>query len=67
MRGSSVTHVYMDLGLSSMQIDTPERGFSYSYDAPLDMRMDPSLQVTAADIVNTWPEAALAELFSALR
>ncbi len=61
--GESVTHVYMDLGLSSMQIDTPERGFSYSYDAPLDMRMDPSLQVTAADLLNTWPEAALAELF----
>jgi 16S rRNA (cytosine1402-N4)-methyltransferase len=62
--GEHVTHVYMDLGLSSMQIDTPERGFSYSYDAPLDMRMDPSLQVTAADIVNTWPEPALTELFS---
>jgi 16S rRNA (cytosine1402-N4)-methyltransferase len=62
--GEQVTHVYMDLGLSSMQIDTPERGFSYSYDAPLDMRMDPSLQVTAADIVNTWSEPALAELFA---
>jgi 16S rRNA (cytosine1402-N4)-methyltransferase len=61
--GFKATHVYLDLGLSSMQIDTPERGFSYSYDAPLDMRMDPSLPVTAADIVNTWPERDLTRLF----
>jgi 16S rRNA (cytosine1402-N4)-methyltransferase len=61
--GFKATHVYLDLGLSSMQIDTPERGFSYSYDAPLDMRMDPSLPVTAADIVNTWPEHDLTRLF----
>jgi 16S rRNA (cytosine1402-N4)-methyltransferase len=62
--GQRVTHIYMDLGLSSMQIDTPERGFSYSYDAPLDMRMDPDLRLTAAGILNTWTEAALADLFS---
>jgi len=61
--GFTATHIYMDLGLSSMQIDTPERGFSYSYDAPLDMRMDPSLPVTAADIVNTWSERDLTRLF----
>ncbi len=61
--GFKATHIYMDLGVSSMQIDTPERGFSYSYDAPLDMRMDPSLPITAADIVNSWPEQALTELF----
>ena len=61
--GFRVTHIYVDLGVSSMQIDTPERGFSYSYDAPLDMRMDPCLSVTAADIVNTWPEKALTGLF----
>jgi 16S rRNA (cytosine1402-N4)-methyltransferase len=62
--GFRATHVYMDLGVSSMQIDTPERGFSYSYDAPLDMRMDPEAPVSAADIVNTWSEAELAKLFS---
>jgi 16S rRNA (cytosine1402-N4)-methyltransferase len=62
--GCQFTQVYLDLGVSSMQIDTPERGFSYSYDAPLDMRMDPSLPVTAADIVNTWSEADLSRLFS---
>jgi 16S rRNA (cytosine1402-N4)-methyltransferase len=62
--GERMTHIYMDLGVSSMQVDTPERGFSYSYDAPLDMRMDPALRVTAADILNTWSEASLSELFA---
>ena len=62
--GFRATHVYMDLGVSSMQLDTPDRGFSYSYDAPLDMRMDPSLPLTAADILNTWDEVALADIFS---
>jgi len=54
--------VYMDLGMSSMQIDTWGRGFSYSYDAPLDMRMDPDQELTAADIVNTWDERQIARL-----
>jgi 16S rRNA (cytosine1402-N4)-methyltransferase len=54
--------VYMDLGMSSMQVDTWERGFSYSYDAPLDMRMDPDQSLTAAEIVNTWDERRLARV-----
>jgi 16S rRNA (cytosine1402-N4)-methyltransferase len=54
--------LYMDLGMSSMQIDTWARGFSYAYDAPLDMRMDPDQELTAADIVNQWEERRLARL-----
>ncbi len=54
--------VYLDLGMSSMQVDTWERGFSYAYDAPLDMRMDPAQELTAAEIVNTWDERRLARL-----
>jgi 16S rRNA (cytosine1402-N4)-methyltransferase len=54
--------VYLDLGMSSMQVDTWERGFSYAYDAPLDMRMDPSQTLTAAEVVNTWDERRLARL-----
>jgi 16S rRNA (cytosine1402-N4)-methyltransferase len=52
--------VLLDLGMSSMQVDTRERGFSYSYDAPLDMRMDPGQELTAADIVREWDERRLA-------
>jgi 16S rRNA (cytosine1402-N4)-methyltransferase len=54
--------IYLDLGMSSMQVDTWERGFSYAYDAPLDMRMDPAQTLTAAEVVNTWDERRLARL-----
>jgi 16S rRNA (cytosine1402-N4)-methyltransferase len=58
--------VLMDLGMSSMQIDTLERGFSYVYDAPLDMRMDPDQALTARDVVNTWEERQLSRALKEL-
>lgn len=54
--------VYFDLGMSSMQVDTRERGFSYSYEAPLDMRMDPTQELTAREIVAEWDERRLAHV-----
>jgi len=55
--------ILLDLGVSSMQIDQPERGFSYAVDAPLDMRMDPSADMTAADFVNELDERELEIVF----
>jgi 16S rRNA (cytosine1402-N4)-methyltransferase len=55
--------VLLDLGLSSMQVDRPERGFSYATDAPLDMRMDPSEDLSAADVVATYDERELETIF----
>ncbi|SEH15364.1 16S rRNA (cytosine(1402)-N(4))-methyltransferase RsmH [Thermoleophilum album] len=54
--------VYFDLGVSSLQIDQPERGFSYTRDAPLDMRMDPSAPLSARDLLNAWDERQLAQV-----
>src|SRR5258707_4069061 len=63
LRGKGVRPemVFMDLGMSSMQVDAWERGFAYAYDAPLDMRMDTRQQFDAADLVNEWPESRIAQ------
>lgn len=58
--------ILFDLGVSSYQLDTPERGFSFRYEAPLDMRMDQNLGVTAADLLNALGRKELYELFTTL-
>jgi 16S rRNA (cytosine1402-N4)-methyltransferase len=55
--------ILFDLGVSSMQLDRPERGFSYASDAPLDMRMDPSAEYSARDLVNEASERELTDVF----
>ena len=59
----AVDAILLDLGVSSMQLDQADRGFAYSYDAPLDMRMDTSRGITAAEVVNTYEEKDLARIF----
>ncbi|MGH2971320.1 MAG: 16S rRNA (cytosine(1402)-N(4))-methyltransferase RsmH [Gaiellaceae bacterium] len=61
--GVQADAILLDLGVSSMQLDRPERGFSYATDAPLDMRMDSSQDVDARAIVNEWPENELVTIF----
>jgi 16S rRNA (cytosine1402-N4)-methyltransferase len=61
--GVQADAILMDLGVSSMQIDEPARGFSYAVDAPLDMRMDPTQDESAREIVNEWSERDLAQTF----
>ena len=61
--GLAADMAYLDLGISSMQVDAWQRGFSYSYDAPLDMRMDTTQDLDARDVVNHWDERDLARLF----
>ena len=58
-----VDGILYDLGVSSPQLDTPERGFSYHHDAPLDMRMDQGGDITAFDVVNTWSFQDLSRIF----
>jgi 16S rRNA (cytosine1402-N4)-methyltransferase len=58
-----VDAILLDLGVSSMQLDQRERGFAYSYEAPLDMRMDPSKGKTAAEVVNNYSEDELSRIF----
>ncbi|MFX3622652.1 MAG: 16S rRNA (cytosine(1402)-N(4))-methyltransferase RsmH [Ectobacillus sp.] len=60
---TQVDGVLFDLGVSSPQLDTPERGFSYHHDAPLDMRMDQNSPLSAYDVVNTWPYEELVKIF----
>jgi 16S rRNA (cytosine1402-N4)-methyltransferase len=59
----SVDAILLDLGVSSMQLDEAERGFAYSYDAPLDMRMNQNVGITAAEVLNTYSQNDLARIF----
>jgi 16S rRNA (cytosine1402-N4)-methyltransferase len=60
---NELTCIYADLGVSSVHFDTPERGFSFRFDGPLDMRLDSSRGETAADLINTFSYEKMAEIF----
>lgn len=64
--GTRADGLLLDLGVSSRQLDAADRGFSFQREGPLDMRMGPASELTAAEIVNTWPEAGLVEMIREL-
>jgi 16S rRNA (cytosine1402-N4)-methyltransferase len=61
-KGELADGLLLDLGVSSRQLDSAERGFSFMREGPLDMRMGPNATMTAADLVNTWPESEIARI-----
>ncbi len=63
LMGEKIDGILFDLGVSSMQLDRAEKGFSFMKDGPLDMRMDPTRELTAATIVNEWSEQELTRIF----